>query len=212
MRINPFIYGIVVLGIFFGVILGFQSAGIWSVSGKVTASGEAVQPSAADVNSIKGWMTLEQITTTYQIPLVDLLKQFELPADTSASTAIKDLENESFSVTNLRNWLQTRQDAAQTQPAENQPVPAATAAAPAQAPTATVTPEPNTHTAPDKTVTGKTTFQDLIDWGVPIEMIQGVIGDELSSTSMVIKDYVTGKGMEFTTIKSALQAEVDKKK
>lgn len=212
MRINPFIYGIVVLGIFFGVILGFQSAGIWSVSGKVTASGEAVQPSAADVNSIKGWMTLEQITTTYQIPLVDLLKQFELPADTSASTAIKDLENESFSVTNLRNWLQTRQDAAQTQPAENQPVPAATAAAPAQAPTATVTPEPNTHTAPDKTVTGKTTFQDLIDWGVPIEMIQGVIGDEMPSTSMVIKDYVTGKGMEFTTIKSALQAEVDKKK
>jgi len=61
MRINPIIYGVIVLALFFGVILGFQSVGIWSTSGKVSASGEEIQPFAADVNTIKGWMILEQI-------------------------------------------------------------------------------------------------------------------------------------------------------
>ncbi len=102
MRINPIVYGFVVLVVFLVTILGFQAAGIWSVSGKVTSDGGAVQPSATDVNTIKGWMTLEQITTTYKVPLDDLLAQFDLPADTPATTAIKDLESDLFSVTNLR--------------------------------------------------------------------------------------------------------------
>ena len=123
MRINPFVYGIVVLAVFFGIILGFQSAGIWSISGKVTASGEKVQPSAADVNTIKGWMTLEEISSTFNVPLANLLTQFQLPADTAPSTAIKDLETDLFSVTSLRTWLESR-----TQPGESpQPTPAAPA-------------------------------------------------------------------------------------
>jgi hypothetical protein len=105
MRIHPLIYGILVLSVFLGTILGFQAAGFWSVSGKLTADGEAVQPSAADVNSIKGWMTLEQITVTYDVSLSDILEQFDLPGDTPASTAVKDLESDIFSVTELRAWL-----------------------------------------------------------------------------------------------------------
>ena len=105
MRINPFLYGIFVLVVFLGTILGFQAAGVWSVSGKISSNGEAVQPIASDVNSIKGWMTLEQISMTFNVPVKDILKQFELPADTAPSTAIKDLETEVFSVTNLRTWL-----------------------------------------------------------------------------------------------------------
>lgn len=108
MRINPFLYGIIVLVVFFGVILGFQAAGIWSVSGKTSVDGKAIQPSAADVNTIKGWMTLEQVSTTFNVPLADLLKQFDLPADTLPSTPIKDLESDLFSVTNLRTWLESR--------------------------------------------------------------------------------------------------------
>lgn len=110
MKINPFIFGMSVLILFFGIIWGFQSAGIWSVSGKVTTSGQQVQPSAANVESIKGWMTLDQISTTYNVPLQEIIQQFELPAETSSSTAIKDLENELFSVSNLRTWLQNRLD------------------------------------------------------------------------------------------------------
>jgi len=124
MRVNPFIYGAVVLVIFLGIILGFQKAGIWSISGKVTSGGEVVQPSAADVNTIKGWMTLEQVSTTFNVSVADILKQFELPADTPPSTAIKDLETDLFSVTELRNWLQSRLPPAQPTASDSTTVPA----------------------------------------------------------------------------------------
>ncbi len=108
MRINPIVYGILVLVIFLGVILGFQSAGVWSISGKVTGSGEKVAPSSGDVGTIKGWMTLEQIAVTFNTPVGEILAAFNLPADMPSSTALKDLESDTFSVTNLRVWLEQR--------------------------------------------------------------------------------------------------------
>lgn len=218
MRINPLIFGILVITIFMGAILGFQAAGIWSISGKVTSDGQAIQPEAADVNSIKGWMTLDQITTTYNVPLADLLAQFELPADTPATTAIKDLETDSFSVTNLRTWLQARQDGATPVPVESSPVSEDATATPEPVtakPTVVVEntlPTPTVHVAPDRTITGKTTFQELLDWGVSKEAIQKAIGFDMPPASAVIKDYVTGQGLEFSPIKTALQAEVDQAK
>ena len=109
MKINPFVYGTVVLVIFLGVILGFQGAGVWSTSGKVDGSGKGIQPSAADVNTIKGWMTLEQVSTTFNVPVTEILSAFKLPADTPPSTAMKDLESDTFDITGLRTWLQNRQ-------------------------------------------------------------------------------------------------------
>lgn len=214
MRISPILYGALVLVIFLGAIFGFRLAGIWSVSGKVTSSGEAVQPLSDDTDTIKGWMTLEQITAVYDVSLEDLLTQFNLPEDTPASTAIKDLESEEFSVTGLRDWLQSLKTS--TQPTETQvslpvtPMPGFTATlVPAQLET---TPLPSEHIAIDKTVTGKTTFQDLLDWGVPAETIELIIGGELPALDTLIKDYVTQQGIQFSTIKAAIQVEVDKTK
>lgn len=217
MRINPFIFGILILTIFMGTILGFQAAGVWAVSGKVTADGQAVQPEVADVNSIKGWMTLEQVTTTYNVPLADLLTQFELPANTPATTAIKDLETDLFSVTNLRIWLQTRQNGTSGAPVEGSPLSEEVTATPepvTMQPTAveSIGPTPTVHVAPDRTITGKTTFQELLDWGISKEAIQKALGDDMPLASAVIKDYVTSKGLEFSPIKTALQAEVDQVK
>jgi LysM repeat protein len=109
MKINPFVYGLIVVIVFFGTIVGFQQAGVWSTSGKVDGGGQQIQPSAADVNTIKGWMTLEQVSTTFGVPVADILSAFDLPADTPASTALKDVESETFSVSTLRTWLQERQ-------------------------------------------------------------------------------------------------------
>ncbi len=109
MKINPMIYGVLVLTLFMGVILGSQAMGAWSTSGKVNVSGQAIQPSAADVNSIKGWMTLEQISTTYNVTVDQIVQEFSLPADTLPSAALKDLESETFDVTALRNWLTEQQ-------------------------------------------------------------------------------------------------------
>jgi hypothetical protein len=108
MRINSMIYGFLVVAVFLGVILGFQATGSWSVSGKTTASGEQIQPSAMDVNTIKGWMTLEQVSSTFNVPLADILTEFNLSADTPPATPIKELESDLFSVTALRAWLQSR--------------------------------------------------------------------------------------------------------
>jgi len=109
MKINPFVYGAVVLAVFLGVIFGFQAAGIWSTSGKVNTSGQAIQPSAADVNSIKGWMTLEQVSTTFNVPVAEIVSAFNLPTGTLGSTSLKDLESDAFDITALRSWLQNRQ-------------------------------------------------------------------------------------------------------
>jgi hypothetical protein len=109
MKINPIVYGVIVLVVFMGIILGFQGAGIWSTSGKVDTSGKALQPSAADVNTIKGWMTLEQVSATFGVPVADILSAFNLPADTPASTALNDLESDTFDIPTLRTWLQNRQ-------------------------------------------------------------------------------------------------------
>jgi hypothetical protein len=212
MRINPIIYGVLVLVVFFGTILGFQAAGVWSTSGKVDSSGQAIQPSAADVETIKGWMTLEQISTTFNVSLAELLTQFDLPADTPPTTAIKDLESDTFDITLLREWLQSR----------NQPAEAPPAASATRVPTQIIIPIPDVltpgnpaatqHVAPEMTVTGNTTFQELLDWGVSVEAIQKVIGGDLPAASTVIKDYISGKGLEFPTFKTQLQAEVDQVK
>jgi hypothetical protein len=109
MKVNPFIYGLLVVVLFFGVIGGAKAAGIWSVSGKLNASGEKVAPTGANVDEIKGWMTLNDVSTAYAVPVAEILAEYDLPADTPGSAQLKTLESAKFSVTNLRNWLRTRQ-------------------------------------------------------------------------------------------------------
>ncbi len=212
MRLNPVVYGILVLAVFLGTIGIFQAAGFWSTSGKVTAEGEVVAPSADDVETIKGWMTLDQIASTYGVSLADLLQHFELPPDTPSTAAIKDMENELFSVTNLRTWLQEQAQLAEVPMTESNPPAPEPAATSTQVVSIPTTPAPAENAIVEKTITGKTTFQELLDWGVPDDSIQKVIGAELPALSTAMKDFVTGKGLEFSSIKTQLQAEVDKTK
>lgn len=213
MRINPIFFGILVLGVFLGTVWGFQSAGVWSVSGKVDREGQAVQPSAEDVNSIKGWMTLEQVSTVYQVPLEAILQQFNLPADTFVGTAVKDLESDTFSVEGLREWLLTLpQPAAPVEAVEPAQVPLEPPEPTAEPVQLAATLAPTEHAAPERTITGKTTFQELLDWGVSADAIQQVIGSELPAPSTGIKDYATAQGKAFGELKAALQAFVDQAK
>ena len=63
MRVNPFVYGILILTLFFGVIGGAKAAGFWSISGRMTSAGGKVLPTGANTpanaEEIKGWMTLD---------------------------------------------------------------------------------------------------------------------------------------------------------
>jgi hypothetical protein len=75
---------------------------------------------------------------------------------------------------------------------------------------ATPTPAATVHVQTEKTVTGSTTFQNLLDWGVSQAAIEKVIGDKMPAAATVIKNYATGKGVGFSTLKTPLQMEVDK--
>lgn len=108
MKVNPFLYGMVILILFFGVIGIAKATGNWSVSGKISATGEKVMPTGANPDEIKGWMTLADISKAYKIPVADILAQFELPADTPETKQIKELESDTFSTINLRTWLKER--------------------------------------------------------------------------------------------------------
>lgn len=70
------------------------------------------------------------------------------------------------------------------------------------------TPDPE-HTPEANKVGGKTTFQNLLDWGVKQEDIEKVIGQPLPAASLLIKDWATSQGLSFSTLKDQLQALVD---
>ena len=59
-------------------------------------------------------------------------------------------------------------------------------------------------------VKGKTTFGELSTWGVPKETIEQLIGAPMPDPAMTMKDYASANGLDFETLKPALQAEVDK--
>ena len=59
-------------------------------------------------------------------------------------------------------------------------------------------------------VKGKTIFKDVIDWGVSEEKIEEIIGSSIPNPVMNIRDYCIDNGLSFSTIKSALQEELDK--
>ncbi len=61
----------------------------------------------------------------------------------------------------------------------------------------------------ERIIKGKTTFKEILDWGVPEEEIKTVIGEELPATGMTIRDFAIQKGLDFGHIKVPLQAKVD---
>ena len=106
-KVNHYVYGVMTVVIFMGVILGAQALGLWSTSGKVDTSGKPVEITGKDPAEIKGWMLLGDIATAYNVPLSEIYAAFKLPADIPATTAIKDLEGkgENFSTTTLKAWI-----------------------------------------------------------------------------------------------------------
>jgi hypothetical protein len=79
-----------------------------------------------------------------------------------------------------------------------------------QATGAEPTPAPTEHVAPDRTVTGKTTFQDLLDWGMTQDQVEQILGEPMPAPQTVLKEFVTGKGLEFSALKTRFQDTLNK--
>ncbi|MBK5251860.1 MAG: hypothetical protein JJE29_04425 [Peptostreptococcaceae bacterium] len=61
----------------------------------------------------------------------------------------------------------------------------------------------------ERTINGKTTFADLLDWGITSESIGKILGTDIPEAGLSIKDFCTQKGLEFLPIKEELQREAD---
>lgn len=78
--------------------------------------------------------------------------------------------------------------------------PATTPAASTAAPSA----EP-THSIIIGSITGKTTFQQLLDWGLSELEIETVIKEKMPEKNLAVRDYASQKGIEFSPLKDQLQ-------
>lgn len=64
----------------------------------------------------------------------------------------------------------------------------------------------------ERLVKGKTTFKEVLEWGVSREIIEKILGAAMPSPLTKVKDFCTEKGLEFETLKAAIQVEIDKVK
>ena len=77
-----------------------------------------------------------------------------------------------------------------------------------EAPTTVATVSPAE--AADRTIKGKTTFAELLSWGVTEETIEDILGIPLpTDRNMKIKDFCTANSLDFEIIKLTLQEAVD---
>lgn len=108
-RINPMLYGALAIAVFLGIVFAAQHAGFWSTDRRV-AVGARTPADPTDVESIRGWMTLADISKTYNAPVAEILAAFNLPEDTPPTATLRSLRetHAAFEVGDLREWLHER--------------------------------------------------------------------------------------------------------
>jgi hypothetical protein len=68
----------------------------------------------------------------------------------------------------------------------------------------------STYSATDRLVKGRTTFGELLSWGVTQADIEKILGMSMpAEPAATVKDFCTAQGLSFETIKPALQTAVD---
>lgn len=67
-------------------------------------------------------------------------------------------------------------------------------------------------TTEEFTIKGKTTFQELLDFGITKEEIEQILGMPMGRGAETVRDYVADKNMEFSELKPKFEALVESKK
>lgn len=130
-----------------------------------------------------------------------------LPSDSQAPSSADTVQ-----VPSVKPAEPSGQTAQIVQP-EPLPSQAEQAAQPEQSPAQDIQPSPaaeHTTASEDKQVKGKTTFNELLDWGVSKEAIEEILGKPFSTGAMTVRDFCSKEGIEFSDVKAQLQAIIDK--
>ena len=106
-KVNIFVYMLIGLFLFIGSCQVAHLAGLWYTSGKVSVTGETIKATGANPAEIRGFMTIQEVLTAYNVTWEEFYKKFNLPKDTELTSPLNTLEKKSadFSVTKLRDWL-----------------------------------------------------------------------------------------------------------
>jgi hypothetical protein len=109
-RVPLWALGLVLVALLTTLLVGANMAGLMTTMGGGAASTtEQVAPTGSDPDEVKGWMTIQQVLDAYPVTRAALFAQFDIPADTPTSTALREImENASGSsleIPALRNWL-----------------------------------------------------------------------------------------------------------
>jgi hypothetical protein len=62
----------------------------------------------------------------------------------------------------------------------------------------------------DRILKGKTTFQEVLEWGVSQDAIENILGGPMPNPLTKVKDHCFEVGLSFEEVKPALQIEIDK--
>ncbi len=109
MRLNSYLYGAMAVFLFLGVIYGGKALGKWNTSHRVTASGEQITIDVTDVDTIKGWMTFEDVSKAFGVAPGEIYAAMKLPPDTPPGKRLKDVMHANkMEVDDLRDWLKKR--------------------------------------------------------------------------------------------------------
>jgi len=60
-------------------------------------------------------------------------------------------------------------------------------------------------------IKGKTTFKELMDWGLSEQEIEEIIGMPMGPPTQAVRDYFMEQGLEFSTVKEDLQRRLEER-
>lgn len=142
MSVPKLLLPVLMIAAVLGSVLVGQATGAWAVSGKTMIDVNSL----ASAEDIKGWMTIQQVSTGLNIDLAALYAIMGLSPDIAPETAMKDLEKivEGFETSLVRGRVATYLETGEIPAVEAGPAASSEStpeATPAPAPTPTPAPE-----------------------------------------------------------------------
>ena len=201
MKIRSLPLAIIVLVVFFGGIALSATFNLWKTeSTKTPAKIQKGEFSGEnDPSDIRGSYSFADIEKAFNIPVAVLAKAFGVPyIEDPAGFKAKNLEELYGELAAEDKEIGT--DAVRLFAALYTGLP--------HTPEEAETHEESAQSE-DRTIKGKTTFNDLLEWGLSKEDIEAALGIKMGARALTVRDFCKEKEIEFSSVKTELQSKVD---
>lgn len=107
--VNKYLVPVLGIGILAVTVFASKGLGLWVSTGNELVE-KKVETGTVMTEDIKGWMTFQQVSDMFKVPLDEMYRGLNLPADTPADTKLKDMETAvpGFEPDAVREWLDKR--------------------------------------------------------------------------------------------------------